>query len=152
MKSSVSDSLISVFLLSIFTAIYIHTAGFPRDVARFPNFILICLLILSALLLIRSLKELFQQKNVIGNIKAEILSFIKKEKDYSFLVYLVTITVYVLIIDIIGFYPASFLFLLVSVKLLGDSLKTSIVVASVFSLAVYLCFTFWLRINFPTFF
>lgn len=147
------DLWLSIVLISFSIIMYIETLSFPSapkwesfGSSFFPRIIIGILLGLSVIMLIRSL--LVKKTEVKTSFKA-----FKAEYKLVLIIFAVT-TVYIFILDKIGFLIATIIFMLVSQAILRG-LKTkkdvalNMVISAVAPVFIYYIFTNFLNINLP---
>ena len=133
---------IGLFILEAFYFILIKQL--PAKAARYPYFVLGLMVFLTLLLAINTF--LIKPKNTEEN----------KEEDQfkgnlygQFFLVIALSTVYVILIDIIGFFVTTAIYLFVTMVILKSNIKWSIVVSIVFSIFLYLVFVSFLKVPVP---
>jgi putative tricarboxylic transport membrane protein len=131
-------------LFSIY--IYLTASKFPKEAGTFPKIvsifvIVLCIgqLILSATNLIRALKSVDNKSDSD-----------KKPINKDFIITIITLIVYPILIFVIGFLLASFVYLVYTMYTYGYRNKLGITLISVITIvALYVIFVLTLRINLP---
>ena len=133
---------IGLFILEAFYFILIKQL--PPKAARYPYFVLGLMVFLTLLLAINTF--LIKPKNTEEN----------KEEDQfkgnlygQFFLVIALSAVYVILIDIIGFFVTTAIYLFVTMLALKSNIKWSIVVSIVFSIFLYLVFVSFLKVPVP---
>ena len=133
---------IGLFILEAFYFILIKQL--PAKAARYPYFVLGLMVFLTLLLAINTF--LIKPKN----------SEEDKEEDQfkgnlygQFFLIMALSAVYVILIDIIGFFVTTAIYLFVTMVILKSNIKWSIVVSIVFSIFLYLVFVSFLKVPVP---
>ena len=133
---------IGLFILEAFYFLLIKQL--PPKAARYPYFVLGLMVFLTLLLAINTF--LIKPKNTEEN----------KEEDQfkgnlygQFFLVIVLSAVYVILIDIIGFFVTTAIYLFVTMVILKSNIKWSIVVSIVFPIFLYLVFVSFLKVPVP---
>ena len=133
---------IGLFILEAFYFILIKQL--PPKAARYPYFVLGLMVFLTLLLAINTF--LIKPKNTEEN----------KEEDQfkgnlygQFFLVIALSAVYVILIDIIGFFVTTAIYLFVTMLALKSNIKWSIVVSIVFPIFLYLVFVSFLKVPVP---
>ena len=133
---------IGLFILEAFYFLLIKQL--PPKAARYPYFVLGLMVFLTLLLAINTF--LIKPKNTEEN----------KEEDQfkgnlygQFFLVIALSAVYVILIDIIGFFVTTAIYLFVTMVILKSNIKWSIVVSIVFSIFLYLVFVSFLKVPVP---
>ena len=133
---------IGLFILEAFYFLLIKQL--PPKAARYPYFVLGLMVFLTLLLAINTF--LIKPKNTEEN----------KEEDQfkgnlygQFFLVIVLSAVYVILIDIIGFFVTTAIYLFVTMVVLKSNIKWSIVVSIVFPIFLYLVFVSFLKVPVP---
>ena len=133
---------IGLFILEAFYFILIKQL--PPKAARYPYFVLGLMVFLTLLLAINTF--LIKPKNTEEN----------KEEDQfkgnlygQFFLVIVLSAVYVILIDIIGFFVTTAIYLFVTMLALKSNIKWSIVVSILFPIFLYLIFVSFLKVPVP---
>ena len=133
---------IGLFILEAFYFLLIKQL--PPKAARYPYFVLGLMVFLTLLLAINTF--LIKPKNTEEN----------KEEDQfkgnlygQFFLVIALSTVYVILIDIIGFFVTTAIYLFVTMVALKSSVKWSIVVSILFPIFLYLIFVSFLKVPVP---
>ena len=133
---------IGLFILEAFYFLLIKQL--PPKAARYPYFVLGLMVFLTLLLAINTF--IIKPKN----------SEEDKEEDQfkgnlygQFFLIMALSAVYVILIDIIGFFVTTAIYLFVTMVILKSSIKWSIVVSIVFSIFLYLVFVSFLKVPVP---
>ena len=133
---------IGLFILEAFYFLLIKQL--PPKAARYPYFVLGLMVFLTLLLAINTF--LIKPKNTEEN----------KEEDQfkgnlygQFFLVIALSAVYVILIDIIGFFVTTAIYLFVTMVTLKSSIKWSIVVSILFPIFLYLIFVSFLKVPVP---
>ena len=133
---------IGLFILEAFYFLLIKQL--PPKAARYPYFVLGLMIFLTLLLAINTF--LIKPKNTEEN----------KEEDQfkgnlygQFFLVIALSAVYVILIDIIGFFVTTAIYLFVTMVALKSSVKWSIVVSILFPIFLYLIFVSFLKVPVP---
>ena len=133
---------IGLFILEAFYFLLIKQL--PPKAARYPYFVLGLMIFLTLLLAINTF--LIKPKNTEEN----------KEEDQfkgnlygQFFLVIALSTVYVILIDIIGFFVTTAIYLFVTMLALKSNIKWSIVVSILFPIFLYLIFVSFLKVPVP---
>ena len=133
---------IGLFILEAFYFLLIKQL--PPKAARYPYFVLGLMVFLTLLLAINTF--LIKPKNTEEN----------KEEDQfkgnlygQFFLVIALSTVYVILIDIIGFFVTTAIYLFVTMVVLKSNIKWSIVVSIIFPIFLYLIFVSFLKVPVP---
>ena len=133
---------IGLFILEAFYFLLIKQL--PPKAARYPYFVLGLIVFLTLLLAINTF--LIKPKNTEEN----------KEEDQfkgnlygQFFLVIVLSAVYVILIDIIGFFVTTAIYLFVTMLALKSNIKWSIVVSILFPIFLYLIFVSFLKVPVP---
>ena len=133
---------IGLFILEAFYFLLIKQL--PPKAARYPYFVLGLMVFLTLLLAIHTF--LIKPKNTEEN----------KEEDQfkgnlygQFFLVIALSTVYVILIDIIGFFVTTAIYLFVTMLALKSNIKWSIVVSILFPIFLYLIFVSFLKVPVP---
>ena len=134
---------IGLFILEAFYFLLIKQL--PPKAARYPYFVLGLMVFLTLLLAIHTF--LIKPKNTEEN----------KEEDQfkgnlygQFFLVIALSAVYVILIDIIGFFVTTAIYLFVTMIILKSNIKWSIVVSIVFPIFLYLVFVSFLKVPIPS--
>ena len=130
---------IGLFVLEAFYFFLIKQL--PPKAARYPEFVLSLMLILTILLAINTF--IIKPKNVEEEDKFKGNLF----KQFFFVIAISV--VYVILIDIIGFFVSTAIYLFVTMVALKSNVKWSIVVSILFPIFLYLVFVSFLKVPVP---
>ena len=130
---------IGVFVLEAFYFFLIKQL--PPKAARYPEFVLSLMLFLTILLAINTF--IIKPKNVEEEDKFKGNLF----KQFFFVIAISV--VYVILIDIIGFFVSTAIYLFVTMVALKSNVKWSIVVSILFPIFLYLVFVSFLKVPVP---
>ena len=134
---------IGLFILEVFYFILIKQL--PAKAARYPYFVLGLMVFLTLLLAINTF--IIKPKNIEED-KEEEDKF--KGNLYGQFFFVIALSaVYVILIDIIGFFVTTAIYLFVTMVILKSNIKWSIVVSIVFSIFLYLVFVSFLKVPVP---
>ena len=130
---------IGLFVLEAFYFFLIKQL--PPKAARYPQFVLSLMLFLTILLAINTF--IIKPKNVEEEDKFKGNLF----KQFFFVIAISV--VYVILIDIIGFFVSTAIYLFVTMVALKSNVKWSIVVSILFPIFLYLVFVSFLKVPVP---
>ena len=130
---------IGLFVLEAFYFFLIKQL--PPKAARYPEFVLALMLFLTILLAINTF--IIKPKNVEEEDKFKGNLF----KQFFFVIAISV--VYVILIDIIGFFVSTAIYLFVTMVALKSNVKWSIVVSILFPIFLYLVFVSFLKVPVP---
>lgn len=130
---------IGLFVLEAFYFFLIKQL--PPKAARYPQFVLSLMLFLTILLAINTF--IIKPKNVEEEDKFKGNLF----KQFFFVIAISV--VYVILIDIIGFFVSTAIYLFVTMVVLKSNVKWSIVVSILFPIFLYLVFVSFLKVPVP---
>lgn len=136
------DKLLTIGLLVLEAFYYILIKQLPEKAARYPYFVLGLLFCLTLILAINT----FFIKAKGNEEEAEKFKDIKIGQ---FLFIIVASAVYIALIDIIGFFTTTFIYLLVVMLGLKNNIKWSIITSIIFPIFLYLIFVSFLRVPVP---
>lgn len=143
-KALKQDIFLGLFIAAFGAAAFISTLSFPQGAALMPRIVTILLLALGLLLSVISFVELKK-----GKIPEHTPIELARMK-YPAIAYLL-IVAYALLIDVLGFYSSTLLFLVCFMYFMNiKKLKTIIITSVVLLGFVYLLFNLGLSVNFPT--
>ena len=132
---------IGLFILEAFYFLLIKQL--PPKAARYPYFVLGLMVFLTLLLAINTF--LIKPKNTEDKEEDQF----KGNLYGQFFLIMALSAVYVILIDIIGFFVTTAIYLFVTMVILKSSIKWSIVVSIVFSIFLYLVFVSFLKVPVP---
>ena len=133
---------IGLFILEVFYFLLIKQL--PPKAARYPYFVLGLMIFLTLLLAINTF--LIKPKNTEEN---------KEEDQFKGILYgqfflvIALSAVYVILIDIIGFFVTTAVYLFVTMLALKSNIKWSIIVSILFPIFLYLIFVSFLKVPVP---
>ena len=133
---------IGLFILEAFYFILIKQL--PAKAARYPYFVLGLMVFLTLLLAINTF--IIKPKNIEEDKEEDKF---KGNLYGQFFFVIVLSAVYVVLIDIIGFFVTTAIYLFVTMVILKSNIKWSIVVSIVFSIFLYLVFVSFLKVPVP---
>ena len=133
---------IGLFILEAFYFILIKQL--PAKAARYPYFVLGLMVFLTLLLAINTF--LIKPKNAEED-KGE--DQFKGNLSGQFFLIMALSAVYVILIDIIGFFVTTAIYLFVTMVILKSNIKWNIVVSIVFPIFLYLVFVLFLKVPVP---
>lgn len=134
---------IGLFILEAFYFLLIKQL--PPKAARYPYFVLGLMVFLTLLLAINTF--LIKPKNLEEDREGE-----EKFKNvlYGQFFFIIALSaVYVILIDIIGFFVTTAIYLFASMRVLKSNIKWSIVVSILFPIFLYLIFVSFLKVPVP---
>lgn len=134
---------IGLFILEAFYFILIKQL--PPKAARYPYFVLGLMIFLTILLAINTF--IIKPKNEEKSEKEEEKSGGILYKQFFFV--MLASAVYIILIDIIGFFVTTAIYLFVTMIGLKSNIKWSIVVSIIFPIFLYLIFVSFLRVPVP---
>ena len=132
---------IGLFILEAFYFILIKQL--PPKAARYPYFVLGLMVFLTLLLAINTF--LIKPKNTEDKEEDQF----KGNLYGQFFLIMALSAVYVILIDIIGFFVTTAIYLFVTMVILKSNIKWNIVVSIVFPIFLYLVFVLFLKVPVP---
>lgn len=135
------DKILTIALLMLEVFYFILIKQLPEKAARYPYFVLGLLTFLTFILAINSFF-----------IKSQPDEDDEKFKDIKigqFLFIIFASMVYIIFIDIIGFFTTTFIYLLGVMLGLKNSVKWSIITSIIFPIFIYFVFVMFLRVPVP---
>ena len=132
---------IGLFILEAFYFILIKQL--PAKAARYPYFVLGLMVFLTLLLAINTF--LIKPKNTEDKEEDQF----KGNLYGQFFLIMALSAVYVILIDIIGFFVTTAIYLFVTMVILKSNIKWNIVVSIVFPIFLYLVFVLFLKVPVP---
>lgn len=135
------DKILTIGLLVLEVFYYILIKQLPEKAAKYPYFVLGLLIFLTLILAVNSFL-----------IKAKTSEEDEKFKDikiWQFLFIILTSTAYIYLIEVVGFFVTTFVYLLIVMIGLKSSIKWSIITSVVFPIFLYLVFVSFLRVPVP---
>lgn len=143
MKSKKGELIICIICFLTCIYFFVLTINFPSEARFFPQF---CIFSLAFLCLIDILYYLFSFRGQ----KVKVKENKKKDKNYDNKKYLSTLTfsiIYIAIINIIGFFTASFIYLFLLMHFLGTKNKMLILYICVgVEIGIYIVFHLFLNV------
>ena len=133
---------IGLFILEAFYFLLIKQL--PPKAARYPYFVLGLMVFLTLLLAINTF--LIKPKNTEDKEEDQF----KGNLYGQFFLIMALSAVYVILIDIIGFFVTTAIYLFVTMIILKSNIKWSIVVSIVFPIFLYLVFVSFLKVPIPS--
>lgn len=133
------DKYLSIFMIFISIIYYTLINSLPEKAGTYPYFVLCLLSIFSVILLIQSF---ISKENNKGNIFKGIL--------LNQLLSLITLCIiYIFLINFLGFFSSTFLYLIGTMKLLNIKIKSSLGVSCGFCIFIYVIFVIFLKVPVP---
>lgn len=131
-------SILFIYIVSI--SFFKQSINMKADAGLFPKLLSIIIFILNTLYLFNALKK----KVKLDKLKEEI----SIKKFYKMLLLSI---LYIILIKIIGFILSSFIFLIISMKILEvKNNKIVIFISIITTLTIYICFSIFLNVPMPT--
>ena len=131
--------------LFIFEAFYFYLIKqLPEKAARYPFFVLGLMVFLTLLLAINTF--IIKPKNEAEKEEDQFKGLLYEQ----FFLIIVLSAVYIVLIDIIGFFVTTALYFFVTMLALKSNIKWSIVVSIVFPIFLYLVFVSFLKVPIPS--
>ncbi|MDC7955551.1 tripartite tricarboxylate transporter TctB family protein [Fusobacterium simiae] len=134
--------IIGLFILEAFYFVLIKQL--PPKAARYPYFVLSLMLFLTIILAINTF--IIKPKNTEDEKDEETFKGILY-KQFFFVI--IISAIYIILIDIIGFFVTTAIYLFVTMVTLKSSIKWSIVVSIIFPIFLYLIFVSFLKVPVP---
>jgi hypothetical protein len=135
------DLILAIVLMGICILLFMESRTYPGESSFYPWVILSLLFLLSLVLFIRTLSD--RKKAADLQLPASLLP-----KSVLLMAGLTAIYIFVLI-PFIGYYPSTFLFILVSLFYFKTSRKMGLITMGVYFLIVYSFFELWLGVRMP---
>lgn len=143
------DVVIAAVGLVLSLIMFIESLGYPADVARFPKIFLCLFAICMVIILIKGIR-LSIAKTKDDSAVDESEWWCKLENTKYPLIVIGFVIVYVLLIRLAGFYIASFVYSIVTMRFFGvKKWKTNILVPAVLLALIYLVFELLLKLKLP---
>lgn len=136
------DKILTIGLFILEIIYFVLIKQLPERAARYPFFVLGLMVILTLLLAI----ETFVLKNTSNEEEEDKFKDIKLGQFFGIIL---ISAAYVAIIDIVGFFISTAVYLFVVMVGLKSNLKWSIIVSVVFPIFLYLVFVLFLRVPVP---
>ena len=134
------DKILTIGLLVLNAIYYAMIKGLPPRAARYPMFVCLLLLVLTIILAI----ETFMNKKPYDKKLFEGF----KPSQFFFIV--VISAIYIILIDIAGFFVSTLIYLIVTMVGLKAKLLFSIITSICFCILIYLVFVTFLKVPVPT--
>ncbi len=141
-----SDISVVVVIYVITLAFFISTLAFPSEAQIYPMIVMAILTLLNTLYLINCVMKYKKEKKIINDYPAIFASFQYKQ----FFVVLGLCILYIILMSVLGFYSASFLYMLGTMLFLKVPKKPLIITLVCFMAMVYATFTLFLNVPLPT--
>jgi hypothetical protein len=139
-----TDVGVVAFMYIVCGYFYFKTVQLPEEIQSYPKFVIILLFGLTTLFLVQMLISAFK-----NGVESGVDKVFKDFQPAQFFVSLAAVIVYVILIDILGFYIATALFLIgLLLYLKVPILHTAIAVAVILAL-VYFAFGMFLGVKLP---
>lgn len=135
------DKILTIALLLLEVFYFVLIKQLPEKAARYPYFVLGLLFFLTLILAINTFF-------IKSNADEEDEKF-KDIKIGQFLFITFASVVYIILIDIVGFFTTTVIYLLVVMLGLKNSIKWSIVTSIIFPIFIYFVFVMFLRVPVP---
>lgn len=136
------DKILTIALLLLEVFYFILIKQLPEKAARYPYFVLGLLTFLTLILAINSFF-------IKSNKEEEDNEKFKDIKIGQFFFIIFASALYIAFIDIIGFFTTTFIYLLVVMLGLKNSIKWSIITSILFPIFIYFVFVTFLRVPVP---
>lgn len=132
------DSILSIFLLIFCGMYYVAINKLPEEARQYPLFIFVLLLAFTVILLITTFIKKEEKINIFQGMQFKQFGFV-----------LITAIVYVAMINILGFFTSTLIYLLITLLGLKVIPKYAVITSVGFCIVVYLVFVFFLRVPVP---
>lgn len=136
------DRFLTIFLIIVETFYFILIKGLPEKAAKYPLFVLGLMFLLTLML---GIKSFFKEISV--NDKKDLFKDVELKQ---FLLVLLVSLVYIFLIDIIGFFVSTFIYLNILMFGLKANLKIGLITSVGFCVLIYLVFVVFLRVPVPS--
>ncbi len=141
-----SDISVIVVIYVITLIFFVSTLAFPSDTQIYPMIVMAILALLNTLYLIQCVMKFAKVKKITNDYPIIFASFQHKQ----FFVVLGLCVLYIVLMSILGFYSATFLYMLGTMVFLKVSKKPLIITLVCFMAMVYATFTLFLNVPLPT--
>lgn len=134
------DKILTIGLLILETFYFVLIKALPENAAKYPTFVCGLLIILTVILGIKSftLKEKYEGK-LFGDLQLK-----------QFLFIIIISGIYIFLIEILGFFVTTFIYLLMAMIGLKADIKLSSVTSVGFCILIYLVFVVFLKVPVPS--
>lgn len=146
-----NGELITLGLSLLFSGVYVYTTyDMPSQSVIFPYFILTMWSVVCVYLMVKSVLK--RAKEPKGEARTSLLAALKRKETQHLLAMLVCAVVSVVLWPYLGFTISNFLFFAISMKVLGLSLKKSLLLSVALTLVYNVTFIQILDVSVPDFF
>lgn len=140
-----SDLSVIAVIYVITLVFFISTLAFPSDAQIYPMIVMAILTLLNTLYLIKCVMKYAKVKKITNDYPIIFESFQHKQ----FFIVLGLCILYIILISLLGFYSATFLYMLGTMVFLKVSKKPLIITLVCFMAMVYATFTLFLNVPLP---
>ena len=136
-----SDRVVSIAFMVIALIFFLNTMKLPENSQMYPRFMIGIMTFLAILIFIKSFFKAPEKewKELFGHIQWK-----------RFLFVFVISFVYIALINTLGFFTTTLLYLIISMVFLKGTVKTFIISIPSFMLVLYLVFRIFLKVPLPT--
>lgn len=134
------DKVLTIGLLILETFYFILIKALPKNAAKYPMFVCTLLIILTIMLGIKSftVKEKYEEK-LFANLQLK-----------QFLFIIVISGIYIFLIELLGFFVTTFVYLIIVMIGLKANVKLSALTSIGFCILIYLIFVVFLKVPVPS--
>lgn len=140
-----SDIVLIISMYAVTAFFFLEVLRYPQDVRIYPIFIMTILALLTTLYAAKTLIKLAKEKKVENDFPVLFSHF----KARQFSIVFAMLLAYVILINVIGFYAASILFLCATLFFFKIKWQYIALTAFVFLILVYGGFSFFLHVPLP---
>ena len=147
------DTYLAVFIILISIAAYIVSYPYPYNSSYFPRFIILLLGLLGAALLVKELRkgktaQQIEQRKELAS--AEKIFSWNRSAPYKVILMAGSSIVYLIVLDQVGFFVTTLIYLPIMIRLLGvRKIRTIGISTCGVVFFIYLIFGMFLRVPFP---
>ncbi len=141
-----SDISLTAAMYGIILFFFCILMQYKPEVRIYPLFVMAVLFILNTAYLVKSLAVYVREKKFENDFKEAFKDFVPKQ---FFVIFLVSL-VFIILVSIIGFYPATFLYLLGTLLFLKVRVLYIAVTIVTFAIIIYGAFSLFLHVPLPS--
>ena len=134
------DKILTIGLLILETFYFVLIKSLPENAAKYPMFVCMLLLVLTIMLGIKSFtsKEKYEEK-IFADLQLK-----------QFLFIIVISAIYIFLIELLGFFVTTLVYLMLTMIGLKANIKLSAIASVGFCILIYLVFVAFLRVPVPS--
>ncbi|MDU1909696.1 tripartite tricarboxylate transporter TctB family protein [Fusobacterium sp.] len=134
------DKILTIGLLILETFYFVLIKRLPENAAKYPMFVCILLIVLTIMLGIRSFTS---KEKYRGKLFADL-----QLKQFLFII--IISAIYIFLIELLGFFVTTFIYLMVAMIGLKANIKLSAITSIAFCILIYLVFVAFLKVPVPS--